>query len=32
MIDYRIGNKEELMENFTYKNIESDLEDENQNN
>ena len=32
MIDYRMGNKEEIMENFTYKNIESDLEDENQNN
>jgi len=30
-IDYRNANKEDLVENFTYKNMESELEDENKN-
>ena len=30
-IDYRKERKEDLVENFTYKNMESDLEDENKN-
>ena len=31
-VDYRCARKEDLMENFTYKNIISELENENQNN
>lgn len=30
-VDYRIANKEDIIENFTYKNIDSELENENQN-
>ena len=30
-VDYRNANKEDLVENFTYKNMESELEDENKN-
>ena len=30
-IDYRQGNKEDILENFTYHNMETDYEEENQN-
>ena len=30
-VDYRMAKKEDLLENFTFKNIDSDLENENQN-
>ena len=30
-IDYREGNKEDILENFTYHNMETDYEEENQN-
>ena len=32
LVDYRFGGKEDVIENFTYKNLETDLEDENKNN
>ena len=32
LVDYRKSLKEDAIENFTYKNLETDLEDENKNN